>query len=170
MKRLFIALAVIAISLSSFAQESATTTFKVWGNCGMCKQTIEKAAKTEGVSAATWNVETKMLELTYQPGKTTPEKVQQKIAATGYDTEKVTGDNKAYDKLHGCCKYERKASEVSKEKCCETNDCCKDATCCKEGKCAGKCDKGPKGEKGEKNAEACCATAGSCCKKSTSAN
>lgn len=149
MKRLFIALAVIAISLSSSAQESATTTFKVWGNCGMCKQTIEKAAKTEGVSAATWNVETKVLELTYQPGKTTPEKVQQKIAATGYDTEKITGDNKAYDKLHGCCK---------------------DTTCCKEGKCAGKCDKGTKGAKGEKNAGACCATAGSCCKKSTSAN
>jgi hypothetical protein len=34
----------------------------------------------------------------------------------GYDTQDVTADNKAYDNLHGCCKYDRKeTAEVKKD-------------------------------------------------------
>jgi len=40
---------------------------KVWGNCGKCKTRIEKAAKVKGVKKTFWNMETKMLELTYNP-------------------------------------------------------------------------------------------------------
>ena len=93
------------------AQDSKTDTFKVWGNCGMCKKTIEKAAKTDGVEKAEWNRETKVFTLVYNPAKISNEKVQKAIAAAGYDTEKFTGDDKAYEKLPGCCHYDRKKKD-----------------------------------------------------------
>ncbi|XVJ65057.1 MAG: heavy-metal-associated domain-containing protein [Lacibacter sp.] len=96
------------------AQDSKTDTFKVWGNCGMCKKTIEKAAKTDGVEKAEWNRETKVFTVVYNPAKISNEKVQKAIAAAGYDTEKYTGDDKAYEKLPGCCQYERKKEKDRK--------------------------------------------------------
>ena len=90
---------------------SKTDTFKVWGNCNMCKIRIEKAAKINGVSKAEWNIQTKKMTLTYDPSKVSSEDVQKKIAAVGHDTEKSTADDKAYDKLDACCKYQRKGAE-----------------------------------------------------------
>lgn len=84
-----------------------TETFKVEGNCGMCKTRIEKAAKVEGVSKADWNSDTKMLTLTYDPSKVKSDDVLKKIAEVGHDTDKFKADDKIYAKLPGCCKYKR---------------------------------------------------------------
>ena len=85
-----------------------TTQFQVWGNCGMCKKTIEKAAKSvAGVENADWNKDTHQFTAQFDAVKTSSEKIQQAIAATGYDTEKVRGDDAAYNDLPGCCQYER---------------------------------------------------------------
>jgi mercuric ion binding protein len=107
-------MATIAFTTTK-AQDSKTDTFKVWGNCGMCKKTIEKAAKTDGVQQAEWNRETKVFTLVYNPAVTSNEKIQQAIAASGYDTEKFTGDDKAYEKLPGCCHYDRKKKSEDKQ-------------------------------------------------------
>jgi len=93
------------------AQEAKTDSFKVWGNCGMCKRTIEKAAKGDGVEKAEWNRETKIFTMVYDPSVTSAEKIQKAIATAGYDTEKFAGDDTAYEKLPGCCHYERKKKE-----------------------------------------------------------
>ena len=85
-----------------------TENIKVWGNCDMCKTRIEKAAKVNGVSKANWDSKTQMLALVYDPSKTTSDDIQKKIAAVGHDTEKFKADDKAYAKLPGCCKYDRK--------------------------------------------------------------
>jgi periplasmic mercuric ion binding protein len=90
------------------AGSSKTDTFKVWGECGMCKIRIEKAAKTEGMIKAEWNIQTKMLTLVYNPSLVSCEDVQKRIAAVGHDTEKFSADDKAYAKLDACCKYQRK--------------------------------------------------------------
>ncbi|MBK9486598.1 MAG: hypothetical protein IPO01_15855 [Chitinophagaceae bacterium] len=46
---LFAAIIFSLFSIStSTAQTAKTETIKVWGNCGMCKTTIEKAAKKAG--------------------------------------------------------------------------------------------------------------------------
>lgn len=103
-------IATIALSAAK-AQDVKTDTFKVWGNCGMCKKTIEKAANVNGVQKAEWNRETKVFTLVYNPAVTTNEKIQKAIAAAGYDTEKFTGDDKAYEKLPGCCHYDRKKKD-----------------------------------------------------------
>lgn len=94
--------------VASGTQKSAQ--FQVWGNCGMCKKTIEKAAKAvAGVESSNWNVETHQFDLVYDASKTSVEKVHQAIAAAGYDTDAVRGDDTAYDNLHGCCQYDRRA-------------------------------------------------------------
>lgn len=82
--------------------------FKVWGNCDMCKTTIEESLDVKGVKSANWNVETKILNITFIPSKISEEKLHKLIAASGYDTEKAKGDDKAYDALPGCCHYDRK--------------------------------------------------------------
>lgn len=122
-----------------------TETIKVWGNCGMCKTTIEKAAKKAGASTASWDEESKELKVTYAAGKTSSAKIQQAIAKSGYDTQDFTAVQSVYDNLHGCCKYDRKAANATDikkcctpgEKCsmdaadCKKKECCRDNTCCK---------------------------------------
>ncbi|MBL0146450.1 MAG: hypothetical protein IPP48_12600 [Chitinophagaceae bacterium] len=93
----------------SFAQTTTTTEIiKVWGNCGMCKTTIEKAAKKAGAKTAKWNEDTKELKVTYATVKSSGTKIQQAIANAGYDTQDFTADNNAYNNLHKCCQYDRK--------------------------------------------------------------
>jgi len=103
-------IATMALSAAK-AQDVKTDTFKVWGNCGMCKSTIEKAAKDAGASAAVWNKATKMLKITYAEAVTSNSKIQEKIAAAGYDTKDLTAPDAAYKELPECCQYERKAGK-----------------------------------------------------------
>ena len=96
-------------SLTSFAQASAKKeTFKVSGECKSCKKKIEASALKGGADKATWSVATKMLNVYYVPGRTDAAKIQQAIAAAGYDTPGFAADSTAYDNLDECCKYERK--------------------------------------------------------------
>ena len=89
---------------------STTQTVKVYGECGMCKKRIEKAASTvEGVQSASWNEDSKVLTVKYDLfTKETMDSVQRKIAAAGHDTEKYKADNAVYQKLPDCCHYQRK--------------------------------------------------------------
>ncbi len=106
---LFAAILFSIFSIStSIAQTAKTETIKVWGNCGMCKTTIEKAAKNAGAKTATWNEDSKELKVSYAVNKTSSAKIQEAIAKSGYDTQDVTAVTGAYDNLHGCCKYDRK--------------------------------------------------------------
>lgn len=128
-KIIIIALFSVVLSSNSFAQmhdhskmdmsktstnskmdmtSAKTETIKVWGNCSTCKAHIEKAAKTEGVSKANWDKDSKLLTLVYDPSKVKSDDIQKKIAAVGYDTEKFKGDDKAYNQLDACCQYDRK--------------------------------------------------------------
>jgi mercuric ion binding protein len=96
-------------SSNTFAQKMSSDTLKVWGNCGMCKKTIEKAAKSAGAKMANWDADLHQLIVSYKSDKTSNLKIQQAIAESGYDTQDVTASNEAYNQLHGCCKYERKS-------------------------------------------------------------
>lgn len=85
-----------------------TSTFKVWGNCEMCQETIEGSLKQEGVVKSNWNKDTKMISVSYDDKKITLDQIQKSIAAAGYDNEKYKGDDNAYKALPECCQYERK--------------------------------------------------------------
>lgn len=148
--KLLIASAALLFTSSVAIAQSKTETFKVSGNCGMCKSKIEKAAKEAGAKEATWNTESKELTVTYKSSSTNTAKIQQKIAEVGYDNAGFKATNEAYDKLHGCCKYDRAAADAAVMDCCkggkctmeghDGKDCCKKAEskmdCCKEGKCS----------------------------------
>lgn len=86
----------------------ASATFRVSGNCGMCKRTIEGAATSlAGVHTATWDQDAKVITVNYVAETTTLLQIKEKIAASGYDTEGVRATDQAYQALHGCCQYER---------------------------------------------------------------
>ncbi|MDX2191348.1 MAG: heavy-metal-associated domain-containing protein [Bacteroidota bacterium] len=109
MKSILISLALL-ISISSFSQtkETETIKFKVYGNCEMCKKTIEGSLDTKGVKSANWNKETKIIEIVYLPAKINQDKLHELIASSGYDTELKKADDAAYNALPECCQYTRK--------------------------------------------------------------
>ena len=91
----------------SAATIKTNLTFGVRGNCGMCKMTIEKAANSvEGVASAIWDVNQKKIDISFGDDKIDAVAIHEAIAASGYDTEQVAGNEEAYDGLPGCCKYD----------------------------------------------------------------
>jgi copper chaperone CopZ len=101
-------------SLTLFAGPVKTEKFKVGGKCSMCKARIEKAANSvDGVSAAEWNVDTKMIEVSFDEAKTSIQKVHEAIAEVGHDTELIKADDETYDNLPSCCHYDRLAYDSS---------------------------------------------------------
>jgi len=111
MKKVILALVIFAtVGITSvMAQEKVTmATFGVRGNCGMCKGKIEKAAKAvDGVTNAIWDKSAKKIDVSFDEKKTNIMAIQKAVAASGYDTEKMTAPEKAYNGLHGCCKYDK---------------------------------------------------------------
>lgn len=140
MKTFFISLFCTSLSLlvfNSFSQSAKASNFKkqtvkVWGECGMCKNKIEAAAIGAGAKSASWNSSTKILSLAYEPATTDLVKIENAVAAVGYDTRDVSASAEAYAALPACCHYQRAAST---EKNVATN-CCSDKACCKSGSCS----------------------------------
>lgn len=92
--------------------------FGVRGNCTMCKSTIEKAAlSVDGVSKAEWHVDQKRIDVNYDDTKADVMDIHRAIAASGYDTEKIDGNEEAYKELPSCCQYdpEMKMSQSGEE-------------------------------------------------------
>jgi mercuric ion binding protein len=106
--------ALVFITMTTVtAQTEKKETFKVAGNCGMCETRIEKAAKSvDGVTAADWNKETKMIDVKFDSEKATIHKVHKAIAKAGHDTKMHKASKEVYDKLPGCCKYDRMKEET----------------------------------------------------------
>lgn len=85
-----------------------TSTFKVWGNCEMCKETIEGSLKVDGISQADWSPETKAMVVSYDTAKISLDKIKKNIASVGYDNLEYKGDDAKYAELPECCQYKRK--------------------------------------------------------------
>lgn len=155
----------MAFAIVSFSQSAKTETIPVSGNCGMCESKIEKAAKEAGATSADWSADTKMLTVKYNSSSTNAARIQQAIAKVGYDTRDFKATDESYNKLHGCCQYERTAAKEAKHECsgkCEMKDgkctnmeSCKGKGCCKEagaGKAMSCCSK----DGGEAGKMDCC--------------
>jgi len=111
MKNTIILISILLVTATAFvakATDGQTEKFKVWGNCGMCKKTIEKSLKIDGVKKASWDVETKEITVSFDPKKTNLKAIQSAVCSAGYDNDGCKGDDTAYEKLHACCKYDRK--------------------------------------------------------------
>jgi copper chaperone CopZ len=116
--KLFLAIVTMTITFSANAQSRSSVkkeTIKVYGNCEMCQSKIEKAAKTAGATTAKWDVDSKMLAVSYNTSKSSADKIEKAVAAAGYDTEHEVSTEDAFNTLPGCCQYERKAGTKSGE-------------------------------------------------------
>lgn len=112
MRKLFLGMIVLMAILSTQAQEiknkNKKYTITVNGNCEQCQRRIQKAAfSVNGVKAANWNIETHKLDLIINAEKTSVYDVEKAVAKVGHDTDEVKTTKEIYDKLPGCCQYER---------------------------------------------------------------
>lgn len=98
---------IFLIGALGFSQnKSAKASLKVNGVCIMCKKRIEtNCIKIKGVKTANWNVNTHELKLIYNENKTNLDSIKKSVLAIGHDVEDLMASDKAYNKLHGCCKY-----------------------------------------------------------------
>lgn len=104
-----ITLLLSVASASAQIKNATTETVKIYGNCGMCKTTIETAGNLKKVAKVEWNKDTKMATLTYDSTKTSQDTILKRIALAGYDSDKFLAPDAVYNQLHGCCQYEREA-------------------------------------------------------------
>ena len=93
------------VSAQKRAAEMKKLEIKVSVVCKQCKDRIEKAmAYEKGVKDFNIDLKTKILTLTYQTSKTSPEKIKLSISKLGHDADEVKADKKAFDKLPACCR------------------------------------------------------------------
>lgn len=94
------------MSSSSSSKSIQHASFMVSGNCEMCKERIETAAKSvKGVSSAVWDDKTKKIDIDFNSSLVNIDEIQKTIAKIGHDTEKYKADNSTYEALPECCKY-----------------------------------------------------------------
>lgn len=103
-----------AASCDAQIPNAKTVSVNVYGNCGMCKKTIEQAGNKRNKALVDWDAETKKAKITFNEKKTNIDKVLKRIAEAGYDNEKYYAPDDVYDELHGCCQYDRKPKTESK--------------------------------------------------------
>lgn len=84
-----------------------TEEVKIYGNCGMCESTIEKAGNMKKKAIVDWDKDTKMATITYDSLKTSKEEILKRIALAGYDSDTFLAPIDTYNSLPGCCQYER---------------------------------------------------------------
>lgn len=104
---ILVAALLTVTSCTAQVKNPKTETVKVWGNCEMCKATIEKAANKKGEAKAVWNDETKQATITYNTKTTNLNAVLKRIALAGYDNVSYAAPDAAYNNLPGCCQYDR---------------------------------------------------------------
>ena len=96
-------------------KNATTESVKIYGNCGMCESTIEKAGNLKKVAEVDWNKDTKMATLTYDASRTNRNEILKRIALAGYDSDQFLSPDDVYSKLPECCQDERvEKSEMAK--------------------------------------------------------
>lgn len=119
MSKLFRDIVMVLMVLSATAfnaqiKNEKTETVKIYGNCGMCKSTIEKAGNMKNQSNVDWDKETKMATISYDGLKTSKEDILKRIALAGYDSDTFLAPSDTYLSLPSCCQYERAENLTTK--------------------------------------------------------
>ena len=99
-------------SCNAQTKNQKTITVKIYGNCEICKNIIEKAGNKKNQAYINWDKETKMATISYDSLKTSKAEILKRIALAGYDSETFLAPDDTYANLPSCCQYER-AKEVS---------------------------------------------------------
>lgn len=89
-------------------------TVKIYGNCNMCKSTIEKAGTIGKTAKVEWNKDTKIASIAYDQQATSLDEILKRIALAGYDSDAFRAPDDAYAKLPECCQYDRPIKTLAK--------------------------------------------------------
>ena len=113
MKNILLGMMLLFVTFSIQAQENKNKNAKydvaVNGNCDMCKKRIEKAAfSVKGVKSAEWHSDDQTLHIIINEEKCSTSDVAKAVAKVGHDAGEFKATDEDYNKLHGCCNYERK--------------------------------------------------------------
>ncbi|MDF0694348.1 MULTISPECIES: DUF3347 domain-containing protein [Aquirufa] len=113
--KLLMAMALMLSISTCFAEikNAKVETVHIYGNCSICKKTIESAANVKNVVHIEWNKDTKMAILTYDEKKTNQDEILKRIGLAGYDSDKFLAPDNVYAKLETCCQYERTGKVVA---------------------------------------------------------
>ncbi|WP_339921378.1 DUF3347 domain-containing protein [uncultured Flavobacterium sp.] len=116
LKKTVITIVLLLSVVVSNAQikNAKTATVKIFGNCDICKASIEKAGNLKKLASVDWNKDTKMATITYDAKKTNEEEILKRIALAGYDNAKFLAPEDAYNKLSDCCLYDRELKTAVK--------------------------------------------------------
>jgi Cu(I)/Ag(I) efflux system membrane fusion protein len=88
--------------------EGKQTSFRVSGNCDMCRERIEKAASSvSGVTSASWDSATQMITVGFESDRADIQTIEKAIAKVGHDTEHFRADDVTYKSLPECCLYRK---------------------------------------------------------------
>jgi periplasmic mercuric ion binding protein len=87
----------------------------------MCRKTIEKAAKSAGVSNAFWDEDSRVLAVKFDKNKTSGDAILKSVAQSGYDNQAYKAPESAYNNLHSCCQYDRSGAPSTAKSCEERN-------------------------------------------------
>ncbi len=101
---------IILTTLSTFVlAQDPEARIKTSAICEMCQYTIEKdMAFEKGVKSAALDLETKELIVSYNPKKTSLDKIRLRITEIGYDADSLIRDEVAHSKLPYCCQSDDK--------------------------------------------------------------
>ena len=110
MKKILLSIFIIlTVSMSKTIAQSPVlqkdTVLMVYGVCEQCKERIESSLKIKGINTATWDIDSKMLDVNYNPAKITIDKILNKIAAAGHDSRQKKANDAVYAALPACCHY-----------------------------------------------------------------
>lgn len=94
-------------SCNAQLKNAKTERVKIYGNCEMCEKTIENAGNVKKVAIVDWDKDSKIAVITYDSNKTNQDEILKRIALAGYDSDKFLAPDDVYNKLTGCCQYER---------------------------------------------------------------
>src|SRR5690606_1440977 len=112
--RIILVMALSLVMIPSQSQSGAdefsnNISFKVFGECIHCQQRIEAAAKRGGATSANWNMQSKMLKVSYDGSDKTLESIKSNIVSVGHDLEDRKADDKVYASLPECCHYRKES-------------------------------------------------------------
>jgi len=73
--------------------------------CETCREKLSRdLSYLKGVERTDLDLDTRILMVIYDSGRTTPEKIRKAITRSGYDADELPADPRAYQRLPGCCK------------------------------------------------------------------
>lgn len=114
--KILVVITVLLSSINTYAQinNAKTETVYIYGECDMCKATIEKAGNSKNIAQVEWDVDTKKAVINYDAQKTSREEILKRIALAGYDSEDFLAPADVYMKLPECCQYTRELKTGTK--------------------------------------------------------